>query len=174
MWEFSFVLTKNLLALTEKNGSLVCIPSCSQAVSVKSEACQILPIITFVYCSSFYYFRRFCHSEGGIKSLRLEVTCIDLHWFLFCWRITDLTFSAFAWTDLSDLDDPLDCAFVKKLWPRYDHTRTDRSVQWRRCGGHHKMRGSVLRKTMAQVGMHFFGKKNLELLFQGKWGPWKS
>ena len=26
MWEFSFVLTKNLLAFTEKNGSLVCIP----------------------------------------------------------------------------------------------------------------------------------------------------
>ena len=35
----------------------------------------------------FYYFRRFCHSERGIKSLRLQVTCIDLHWFLFCGRI---------------------------------------------------------------------------------------
>ena len=36
MPEFSFVLTKNLLALTEKkNGSLMCIPLCSQAMSVK-------------------------------------------------------------------------------------------------------------------------------------------
>ena len=36
MREFSFVLTKNLLALTEKkNGSLMCIPLCSQAMSVK-------------------------------------------------------------------------------------------------------------------------------------------
>ena len=35
----------------------------------------------------FNYFRRFCHTERGIKSLRLQVTCIDLHWSLFCGRI---------------------------------------------------------------------------------------
>ena len=54
MLEFSFVLTKNLSAFTEKNGSLVCIPPLQSSYECqRSEACQILPIITFVYCSSF-------------------------------------------------------------------------------------------------------------------------
>ena len=39
-------------------------------------------------------------------------------------------------------------------------TRTDGSAQWQQCGRHHKMCGSVLRKTEAPVGMHFFGKNN--------------
>ena len=82
MREFSFVLTKNLLALTEKNGSLMCIPLCSQAMSVKEvkpvKFCS-LSLSCIVRLFQFYYFRRFCHSERGIKSLRLEVTCIDLH-----------------------------------------------------------------------------------------------
>ena len=46
-----------------------------------------LSLLYIVRLFRFYYFRRFCHSERGIKSLRLRVTCIDLHWFLFCGRI---------------------------------------------------------------------------------------
>ena len=46
-----------------------------------------LSLLYIVRLFRFYYFRRFCHSERGIKSLRLQVTCIDLHWFLFCGRI---------------------------------------------------------------------------------------
>ena len=73
-------------------GNLVCIPPliCSQAMSVKEvkpvKFCP-LSLSYIVLLSRFYYFRRFCHSERGIKSLRLQVACIDLHWFLFCWRI---------------------------------------------------------------------------------------
>ena len=91
---FSFALTKNSLVLTEKKKMVLkhVHHLCSQAMSVKgSEVCQILPIITFLCCSSFpvllfsYYFRRFRYSERGIKSLRLEVTFDKiLHSFLFC------------------------------------------------------------------------------------------
>ena len=47
-----------------------------------------LSLFCVVRLFRFYYFRRFRHSERGIKSLRLEVTFIKiLHSFLFCWRI---------------------------------------------------------------------------------------
>ena len=79
MWEFSlFVLTTNLLALTEKNGSLVCTPPMSVKEVKPVKFCP-LSLFCVVRLFRFYYFRRFCHSERGIKSLTLEVTCIDLH-----------------------------------------------------------------------------------------------
>ena len=66
---------------------------CSQAMSVK----EVNPVkfcpLSLSYIARlfrFYYFCRFCHLERGIKSLRLEVTSCDLHWFLFCWRIWPL------------------------------------------------------------------------------------
>ena len=142
---------KIYLSLLKENGSLVYTAFVVKLrVSKESKACQILPIITFVCCSSFLvcYFRRFRDSEGGIKSLRLEVTFIKImNWSaLIPVLLTDLTFSAFAWTDLSDLDDLLDWAFVKWVLPRYGHTVTDGSGQWQQCGRHHKSCGSVLRK----------------------------
>ena len=73
--------------------------------------------LLFVICLFWFcYFRRFRHSERGIKSLRLEVTsimvCTKSH-ALIPVLLTYLTFSAFAWTDLADLDDPFDSTFVK-------------------------------------------------------------
>ena len=67
-----------------------------------------LSLFCVVRLYRFYYFRRFRHSERGIKSLRLEVTFVNLDPALIPVLLTDLTFSAFTWTDLSDLDDPLD------------------------------------------------------------------
>ena len=86
-----------------------------------------LSLLCVVRLFQFCYFHCFRHSERGIKSLRLEVTFIKiLHWSaLIPVLFTDLTFSAFAWTNLSDLDDSLDWGFVKKVWPRYGHTSTD-------------------------------------------------
>ena len=55
---------------------------------------------------AIFDFRRFRHFERGIKSLSLEVT------FLIPVLLTILTLFAFSWTDLSDLDHPLDSAFV--------------------------------------------------------------
>ena len=99
--EFSFVLTKKLfIALTERKWLFkVYIAFVVKLwVSKESKACQILPIITcvFVRLFRFCYFRRFRHSERGIKSLRISSTRnpestgwnpVDQHWFLFCWRI---------------------------------------------------------------------------------------
>ena len=98
-----------------------------------------LSLLCVVRLFWFCYFHRFRHSERGIKSLRLEAKFIKiLHWSaLIPVLLTDLTFSAFAWTDLSDLDDPLDWAFVTWVWPHYGHTRTDGSGQRRQCGRHH-------------------------------------
>ena len=79
-------------------------------MSVKgSEACQILPIITFLCCSSFPVLLFSSFSSLG---KRYQITEVKSHVrkspALIPVLLTDLTFSAFAWTDLSDLDDPLD------------------------------------------------------------------
>ena len=131
---------KIYLPWLKKNGSLVYTAFVIKLrVSKESKACQIFFVHLFWFC----YFRRFRHSERGINSLRLEVTFIKImNWYaLIPVLLTDWSFSAFAWTDLSDLDDLLDWAFVK-----YGHTVTDGSGQWRQCGRHHKLCGSVLRK----------------------------
>ena len=86
---------------------------CSQAMSVKgSEACQILPImtiITFLCCSSFPVLLFSSFSSLG---KRYQITGVRSHVrqdpALIPVLSTDLTFFAFYWTDLSDLDDPLD------------------------------------------------------------------
>ena len=108
MLEFSFVLNKNSLALTERKWFFRVSLAVKLRVSKESKACQILPIITLsvVRLFRFCYFRRFRHFERGIKSLSLEVT------FLIPVLLTNLTLFAFSWTDLSDLDHPLDSAFV--------------------------------------------------------------
>ena len=110
MREFSFVLNKNSLALTERKWFFRVYTALvvKLRVSKESKACQILPIITLsvVRLFRFCYFRRFRHFERGIKSRSLEVT------FLIPVLLTNLTLFAFSWTDLSDLDHPLDSAFV--------------------------------------------------------------
>ena len=85
-----------------------------------------LSLLCVVRLFWFCYFHRFRYLERGIKSLGLEVTFIKiLHWSaLIPVLFTDLTFSAFAWTDLSDLDDSLDWGFVKYVWPRYAYMAT--------------------------------------------------
>ena len=55
MREFSFVLNKNSLALTERKWffRVYTVLVVKLRVSKESKACQILPIITFECCSSF-------------------------------------------------------------------------------------------------------------------------
>ena len=118
-----------------------------------------LPLSYIVRLFRFYYFRRFCHSERGIKSLRLQVTFIDLHSFLFCWRIWPfLLFPGrlgrtwtILWTArlLSKSDQGM--ATPKLMEVHND----DDVVDIINCVALY-----VLRKTEAPVGMHFFGKKN--------------
>ena len=94
-------------------GNLVCIPPliCCQAMSVKEvkpvKFCP-LSLSYIVRLFRFYYFRRFCHSERGIKSLRLQVACIDLHCF-----VDGFDLFSFCLDRPVGLDDPLDCAFVE-------------------------------------------------------------
>ena len=104
MLEFSFVLNKNSLALTERKWFFRVYIECQKKVKpVKSCPLSLLSVVRlFRFC----YFRRFRHFERGIKSLSLEVT------FLIPVLLTNLTLFAFSWTDLSDLDHPLDSAFV--------------------------------------------------------------
>ena len=156
-------------------GNLVCIPPliCSQAMSVKEvkpvKFCP-LSLSYIVRLFRFYYFRRFCHVERGIKSLRLQVACIDLHWFLFCWRIWPFLLlpgqTCWTWTIL----------WTARLLSKSDHGMTtpalmevdnhDNVVDIINCG--------LCITKKGPVGMRFFRKKYLELLFQGKWRPWKS
>ena len=112
MREFSFVLNKNSLALTERKwffrvytALVVKLRSECQKKVKPVKSCP-LSLLSVVRLFRFCYFRRFRHFERGIKSLSLEVT------FLIPVLLTNLTLFAFSWTDLSDLDHPLDSAFV--------------------------------------------------------------
>ena len=97
MQEFSFVLNKNSLALTERKWFFRVYTAFVVKLWVSKEVKPVkfcpLSLLSVVRLFRFCYFRRFRHFERGIKSLSLEVTfikvrsCIDLHWFLFCWRI---------------------------------------------------------------------------------------
>ena len=140
MREFSFVLNKNLLALTERKWFFRVYTAfvVKLRVSKESKACQILPIVTFECCSSFpvLLFSSFSSlwKRYQITEFRSHVHYSKiLHWSaLIPVLLTNLTLSAFAWRDLSDLDHPLDWAwaFVNWVWPRYGHTRKDGSGQW--------------------------------------------
>ena len=109
-------------------------------VSKEVKPVKFCPLSLFcvVRLFRFYYFRRFRHSERGIKSLRLEVTFIKiLHSFLFCWRIWPFLLlpgrTCRTWTIL--WTERL-LHVLKQVWPQYGHTRADRSGQ---CGRHHKL-----------------------------------
>ena len=120
----------------------------------------------------FYYFRRFCHSERGIKSLRLQVTCIDLHWFLFCGRI---------WPFL--LLPGRTCRTWTILWTARLLSKSDQGMATPELMEVHNDDNVVdiincvalyYKKLRRQWECISSGRKILELLFQGKWRPWKS
>ena len=120
----------------------------------------------------FNYFRRFCHTERGIKSLRLQVTCIDLHWFLFCGRIWPFLLlpgrTCRTWTIL----------WTARLLSKSDHGMAtlelmevhndDDVVDFINCVA---LYYEKLRRQWECISS---GRKILELLFQDKWRPWKS
>ena len=85
--EFSFVLTKNSLALTEKKWFLSVYTAFVVKLWVSKEVKPVkfcpLSLFCVVHLFLFYYFRRFRHSERGIKSLRLEVTFVKILHFCF-------------------------------------------------------------------------------------------
>ena len=104
--EFSFILTKHLLALTEKKWFFSVYTAFVVKLWVSKEVKPVkLSLLCVVRLFWFCYFHRFRYLERGIKSLGLEVTFIKiLHWSaLIPVLFTDLTFSAFAcrtWTIL--------------------------------------------------------------------------
>ena len=147
-------------------------------MSIKgSEACQN---ITFVCCSSFLVLLFSTFSSLAKRYQITEVSslksCIVLHWFLFCsrnWPFLLLPGRTYrTWTILWTgglLSKPAATVWPHQHWWKW--TMTTMWSMWQ-CVRHHKLCGSVLRKSTS--GKHFFRKKNLELLFQGKWRPWKS
>ena len=103
-----------------------------------------LSLFCVVRLFRFYYFRRFRHSERGIKSLRLEVTFVKiLHSFLFCWRIWPFLLlpgrTCRTWTIL----------WTERLLSKSGHgmatpeLMTMTSGQWRQYGRNHKLGGSL-------------------------------
>ena len=85
--EFSFVLTKTLLPLTERKWffSVYTVFVVRLRVSKESKVCQILPIITFVCCSSFPVLLFSSFSSLGKRYQITEVRShVDQHRVLFC------------------------------------------------------------------------------------------
>lgn len=144
-------------------------------MSVKgSEACQI---ITFVCCSSFLVL---LFSSFSLLGKRYQITgvsshihywsCIDLHWFLFCSRTWPFLLlpgrTCRTWTIL----------WTEGLLSKSGHGMATPALM--KVDNHDNMVdiincGLCITKKVP-VGRRFFRKKYLELLFQGKWRPWKS
>ena len=168
----SLFLTKNVLALSERKWFFSVYTAFVIKLLVSKElskACQILPTITFLCCSSFPVLLFSSFSSFGkrnqIRSLRLEITFIKiLHWSaLIPVLFTGLTLSAFTgrtcrtwtilWTEL------LLSKSVQMTTPGLMEVDNDDNSR------HHKLCLCITKKV--PVGMRFF----LELLFQGKWRP---
>ena len=140
---------KIYLRWLKENGSLVYTAFVVKLwVSKGSKACQILPIITFVCCSSFPVLLFSLFSSLGKRYQITEVrrSCTYLHWFLFCWRIWPFLLlpgrTCRTWTIL----------WTERLLSKSGHgmatpeLMTMTSGQWRQYGRNHKLGGSVLRK----------------------------
>ena len=149
----SLFLSKNVLALSERKWFFSVYTAFVIKLLVSKElskACQILPTITFVCCSSFPVLLFSSFSSFGkryqIKSPRLEITFIKiLHWSaLIPVLVTGLTLSAFTgrtcrtWTIL----------WTERLLSKSGHgmatpeLMTMTSGQWRQYGRNHKLGGS--------------------------------
>ena len=164
MREFSFVLTKNLLALTEKwffsvyTAFVVKLWVSKEVKPVKFCPLSLLYIVRLFRFTIFVVFvtRKEESNHWGYKSRALICTdsCFVDGFDLFCFFLDG---PGRTWTILWTAH------LLSKSQSKSDQgmaTRTDGSAQWRQCGRHHKLCGSVLRKTEAPVGMHFFGKNN--------------
>ena len=176
-------------------------------VSKESKACQILPIITFVCCSSFPVLLFSSFSSLGKRYQITDVRShVDQHRVLFCWRIWSFLLlperTCRTWTilwterllsksgygmatqELTEVDnddnvvDIINCvALLRKSSLLAEVSHDEAKMRERRetllsLIFASSWETSASRETKkVPVGVRFFRKKNLELLFQGKWRP---